>query len=264
MRRELLNLSLLRKLRYFVKINLVKTMNKASYLEIFLFSILSIIFLQSCKLDSQQAIQNLNLSENSTVISNQEIIVQNQVQNIDSDWEELTEEQGFVIDIRYASENNFMKKKIYDCGRCLMRKEAARALVLLNEELIKKYNFRLKIFDCFRPQDFQQRLWDIMPDINYVAHPSKGSMHNRGVAVDLTIVDSLNRELDMGTEFDFFGKEAHFDFTNLPNEVLANRKLLRAKMEQYGFAGIRTEWWHFSHTAKTYPLSNYRWPCDNK
>ncbi len=103
-----------------------------------------------------------------------------------------------------------------------------------------------------------------MPDINYVAHPSKGSMHNRGVAIDITIVDSLNRELDMGTEFDFFGKQAHYDYTKLPKEVLANRKFLRAKMEQYGFAGIRTEWWHFSHRAKTYPISNYRWSCEKK
>jgi D-alanyl-D-alanine dipeptidase len=239
-------------------------MNKASYLEISLFCISTLFFLQSCKLDSQKALQNLSSAKDTSTILRQDINQDFDKGPLSSEWEELTKDQGFIIDIRYATKNNFMKKKIYDCSRCLMRKEAARALVLLNEELVRKYNYRLKLFDCYRPKDFQQRLWDIMPDINYVAHPSKGSMHNRGVAIDITIVDSLNRELDMGTEFDFFGKQAHYDYTNLSKEVLANRKFLRAKMEQYGFAGIRTEWWHFSHKGKTYPISNYRWSCDKK
>jgi len=238
-------------------------MNKASYLEIAIFLGLTVLFFQSCKLDSQKASHNINMPKDTSVVPQQDINPDSEKEPLASDWTELTEADGFLIDIRYAGPNNFMKKKIYDCGRCLMRKEAAEALKLLNGEMIRKYNFRLKLFDCFRPGDFQQKLWDIMPDINYVAHPSKGSMHSRGVAVDLTIADSLNREVDMGTEFDFLGKEAHFDYTNLPENVIANRKLLRAKMEQYGFAGILTEWWHFSHTEKKYPLSNYRWPCNN-
>ena len=239
-------------------------MNKASYLEISFFCISIFFFLQSCKLDSQKALQNLTSINATSTILSQDINQDFEKEPMSAEWVELTKDQGFIIDIRYATDNNFMKKKIYDCSRCLMRKEAARALVLLNEELVRKYNYRLKLFDCYRPKDFQQRLWDIMPDINYVAHPSKGSMHNRGVAIDITIVDSLNRELDMGTEFDFFGKAAHYDYTNLSKEVLANRKFLRAKLEQYGFAGIRTEWWHFSHREKTYPISNYRWSCEKK
>ena len=239
-------------------------MNKASYFEIIIVSIIISYFLQSCKMDSQIALQNLNASLPIALLAGQEKHGSQPNKPIETDWVELKKDQGFIIDIRYASDNNFMKKKIYDCGRCLMRKEAARALTLLNEELIRKYNYRLKLFDCYRPRDFQQKLWDVMPDINYVAHPSKGSMHNRGVAIDLTIVDSLGLELDMGTEFDFLGKEAHFDYAKLPKEVISNRKFLRAKMEQYGFVGIRTEWWHFSHIEKIYPLSNYRWPCDKK
>lgn len=236
-------------------------MNKASYIEISIFTILTILFLQSCRLDSQKALHNLTSAQGTSVSSQPRLISDDNNEPISSEWTELTEADGFVIDIRYATENNFMKKKVYDCGRCLMKKEAAEALILLNQEMIRKYNFKLKLFDCYRPKDFQQKLWDIVPDINYVAHPSKGSMHSRGVAIDLTLVDSLNRELDMGTEFDFLGKAAHFSYTNLPPKVIANRKLLRAKMEQYGFAGIRTEWWHFSHNEKKYPLSNYRWPC---
>ena len=239
-----------------------KNMNKSSLFEIIITSSLFLIFLHSCKLDSQAALHRIQASQDSSVVPMQEVQPDFEQEPLASDWVELTEKDGFIIDVRYATENNFMKRKIYDCGKCLMRKEAAEALKLLNEEMIRKYNFRLKLFDCFRPRDFQQKLWDIMPDINYVAHPSKGSMHNRGVAIDLTLVDSLYRELDMGTEFDFFGKEAHFEYAHLSEKVKANRRLLRAKMEQYGFSGIRTEWWHFSHNAKKYPLSNYRWPCE--
>jgi zinc D-Ala-D-Ala dipeptidase len=176
------------------------------------------------------------------------------------DWEELTA-QEYAIDIRYATTNNFTNKKIYDCPRCLLRTEAAQALKLLDADLKRTYGYRLKMFDCFRPKDYQQRLWDVVPNPNYVTPPSKGSMHNRGLAVDLTIIDSLGVELEMGTEYDYFGSEAHFDYEKLPQAILDNRRFLRKKMEQYGFEGIRTEWWHFSYKSKSYPLSNYRWPC---
>jgi D-alanyl-D-alanine dipeptidase len=86
-------------------------------------------------------------------------------------------------------------------------------------------------------------------------------MHSRGAAVDLTVVDATGKELNMGTEFDFFGVEAHTDNLNLPAEVLKNRQILREAMEAAGFRGIRTEWWHFSYQKKQYPLSDYVWPC---
>ena len=86
-------------------------------------------------------------------------------------------------------------------------------------------------------------------------------MHSRGAAVDITIVDADGAELDMGTEYDFFGVEAHTDNFKLPSKVLQNRKLLRETLEAVGFKGIRTEWWHFSYREKQYPLANYVWPC---
>jgi D-alanyl-D-alanine dipeptidase len=119
----------------------------------------------------------------------------------------------------------------------------------------------LKVFDCYRPGPYQQRLWDKVPNPDYVTPPAKGSMHSRGAAVDLTIVDSTGKELNMGTEFDFFGVEAHTDNLNLPAEVLKNRQILRDAMEAAGFGGIRTEWWHFSYRQKQFPLSDYVWPC---
>lgn len=181
------------------------------------------------------------------------------------------EKNGFVevnalapdirLDIRYATTDNFTKAKIYDCPACLLRPEAAAAVVQAHRALQEK-NLGLKMFDCYRPRPYQQRLWDKVPDPDYVTPPAKGSMHSRGAAVDLTIVDANGRELDMGTAYDFFGPEAHYDYTKLPEKVLANRRLLRETMEAAGFQGIRTEWWHFSFRGKTYPFSDYLWPCE--
>ena len=166
-----------------------------------------------------------------------------------------------LIDIRYATADNFTKAKIYDCPLCLLRPEAAEALIEAHKALQKK-KLGLKMFDCYRPRPYQQRLWDKVPNPDYVTPPAKGSMHSRGAAVDLTIVDAQGKELDMGTPYDFFGVEAHYDYTRLPAAVLANRRLLRETMEAAGFKGIRTEWWHFSFQGKNFELSDYVWPCE--
>ena len=165
------------------------------------------------------------------------------------------------LDIKYATADNFTKSKIYDCPRCLLRPESAEAVVTAHK-FLKKKGLALKMFDCYRPRPYQQRLWDKVPNPNYVTPPAKGSMHSRGAAVDLTIVDANGKELDMGTPYDFFGREAHTDNKNLPQKVLTNRQILREAMEMAGFKGIRTEWWHFSYQKKVWPLSDYVWPCD--
>ncbi len=165
------------------------------------------------------------------------------------------------LDIRYATTDNFTKAKIYDCPECLLRPAAAKALVKVHRSLQEQGYGGLKMFDCYRPRPYQQRLWDKVPNPDYVTPPAKGSMHSRGAAVDLTIVDKNGKELDMGTAYDFFGKEAHYDYTKLPQKVLDNRKLLRTVMETAGFEGIRTEWWHFSYRTGKFELSDYLWPC---
>ncbi len=165
------------------------------------------------------------------------------------------------LDIRYATADNFTKSKIYDCPRCLLRPEAADAIVKAHKSL-KPKGLGLKMYDCYRPRPYQQRLWDKVPNPDYVTPPAKGSMHSRGAAVDLTIVDSKGNELDMGTPYDFFGREAHTDHFDLPKKVLENRRLLRETLEAVGFKGIRTEWWHYSYQGKNWPLSDYVWPCE--
>jgi zinc D-Ala-D-Ala dipeptidase len=172
----------------------------------------------------------------------------------------MTLDPSLALDIRYATNDNFTKSQIYDCALCLLRPEVAEALVKANK-ILKAKGLSLKLFDCYRPRPYQQRLWDKVPDPNYVTPPAKGSMHSRGAAVDLTIVDAKGQELNMGTAYDFFGVAAHSDNMNLPADVLNNRKLLRETMESVGFKGIRTERWHFSFQGKKYPLSSYVWPC---
>ena len=169
----------------------------------------------------------------------------------------------FVDDMKYATEDNFMKKKVYDCDQCMIRKKVALALINANRDFIKK-GYRIKFFDCYRPLDVQKVLWEVYPVEGYVANPyTSGSIHNRGGAVDITLVDRENRELNMGTGFDHFGEEAHHAYTNLPQAVLNNRRLLKDVMEQHGFKSIKTEWWHYNFgEARSFALSNFPTECD--
>ena len=177
-------------------------------------------------------------------------------------WVELEESMGFVIDIKYATDDNFTKEKIYDCGRCYLRESAARALMKLQDELRSAGKYKIKLFDCYRPAPYQQRLWDVVPDARYVMPPHKGSMHSRGLAVDLTLTDADGNELDMGTVFDYFGPEAHTDKTFPNAQVQSNRDLLKSLLLKYGFEGIRTEWWHYSLRGQKADLAEWLWPCE--
>ncbi len=168
----------------------------------------------------------------------------------------------FVLDLKYATTDNFLHQKVYDCPECFLRISTTKALVKANQELIKK-GFRIKLYDCYRPLDVQKKMWKILPGTNYVANPKKGSKHNRGAAVDLTLVDSFGNELDMGTKFDFFGREAHHTYLNLPKEVLQNRKLLKETLAKYDFKSIYNEWWHYEFRPERHStVSNFKWKCN--
>jgi zinc D-Ala-D-Ala dipeptidase len=179
-----------------------------------------------------------------------------------SNWTELHDlDNTIVLDLRYATTNNFVSAKMYDCGRCFLRPEAAKAVAKAHKILIDKGYGGLKMFDCYRPKPYQQRLWNKVPDSRYVTPPWKGSMHTRGLAVDLTIVDKEGKELDMGTPFDNFTEKAHSGYQNLPKNVLENRKILRGVMNEVGFNGITTEWWHYAFRNAKYSLSEWVWKC---
>ena len=195
-----------------------------------------------------------------TDTAQQKIVAAEEIELENGFTELISLESSIKIDIKYATTDNFVKEKMYNCGKCFLRPEVAEAIVKAQKKLEKK-GYGLKMFDCYRPRPFQQRLWDKVPDDRYVTNPKKGSMHNRGAAVDLTLVDKNGKELDMGTPFDFFGEKAYQTCTDLPKNVLENRKLLNTTLESVGFKTIRTEWWHFSYTKKKYALSDWLWDC---
>lgn len=150
-------------------------------------------------------------------------------------------------DLRYSGTNNFMKRRMYPAltNTTFMRAPAAEALMKVQDEL-KNQGLGLKVFDAYRPYSVTVKFWELVKDDRYVANPSKGSGHNRGLAIDLTIIDlQSGKELDMGTGFDNFTDTAHHSFRNLPEKVLSNRDLLRQTMEKYGFVLFETEWWHY-------------------
>ena len=167
----------------------------------------------------------------------------------------------FGYEMRYAGTNNFLQTAVYPCGECYTRVITAKALLAANAELQQK-GYRIRFFDCYRPNTVQYAMWEIMPNPQYVANPVKGSIHNRGGAVDITLETLEGRKVDMGTDFDFFGPRAHHDHTDLPDSVLQNRKRLKETMERHGFWSIRTEWWHYNLNAVSrYPVADWVWPC---
>ena len=163
---------------------------------------------------------------------------------------------SIVFDLRYASENNFMHTKLYpSLHTTFLRRPAATALIKIQAAL-NKQGLGLKIFDAYRPYSVTEKMWEPVQDDRYAADPKKGSGHNRGIAVDLTLIDlKTKKELDMGTGFDNFTDSAHHDFTMLPANVLEHRKLLKSIMEKNGFKALDTEWWHYSlPNAKDFEL----------
>jgi D-alanyl-D-alanine dipeptidase len=161
------------------------------------------------------------------------------------------------LDIRYATPNNFLHRAVYPQARCFLVKEAALKLNEVQKEL-QSIGLGLKIFDGYRPLSVQKKMWEIMPNPNYVANPKHGSRHNRGSAVDLTLVDSSGHELEMPTGFDDFTPRAHHDYMKLPARVRINRWILRTVMEKHGFKPIRTEWWHYDlKNWRKYPVMDF-------
>jgi zinc D-Ala-D-Ala dipeptidase len=173
-------------------------------------------------------------------------------------------------ELKYSTKNNFAHADVYgSLTRCYLRKEAADKLVRAQEILeTKKPGWHLLCYDCARPRSVQKELWDSLKIPNkasYLSHPGKGSMHNYGIAVDLTISDEKGKPIDMGTDFDFFGdkaqpqKEAKFLAKGeLTQAQIDNRLLLRQTMREARFGMIVTEWWHFVAFGDSTVTSRFR------
>ncbi|MGZ4961944.1 MAG: M15 family metallopeptidase [Limisphaerales bacterium] len=161
---------------------------------------------------------------------------------------------GVVLDIRYATTNNFTEQLLYPSSKCFLRRSTAEKLASVQSEL-RPMGLGLKIYDGYRPLSVQRKMWKVYPHAGYVADPKKGSRHNRGAAVDLTLIHTNGDEVLMPSPFDSFTETAHRDSTNAPPDVLANRDLLERVMVKNGFEGLPTEWWHFDDVDwRRYPL----------
>lgn len=149
-----------------------------------------------------------------------------------------------IIDSPYATSDNFVGIQMYPKNEIWLEEGTAEKLMSAQASL-RKQGLGLKVLDGYRPLEIQRTLWKILPDPRYVANPERGSRHNRGCAVDVTLVDAEGDEMAMPTEFDEFSERAGQDYQNLPQEVLKNRKVLNNAMRNAGFTTIRSEWWHF-------------------
>lgn len=173
------------------------------------------------------------------------------------DFRSLLSIAGIGVDLRYATPDNFVGHDVYGGLDCAwLRREAADALELAAGWLAAhRPGYSLLVLDALRPQRVQEVLWDELqgtPLTLYLAHPERGSIHSFGMAVDVTLVDALGHEVDMGTGFDEMTLSSHPDHEVehlalglLTAAQLSERGWLRAAMRQAGFQGISTEWWHF-------------------
>lgn len=156
------------------------------------------------------------------------------------------------LDMRYATSNNFTGRVLYDEARAFLASPAAQAVARASKAA-QADGYGLTIFDAYRPWRVTKQLWDATPagpKKNYVANPKRGSKHNRGCAVDLSLHDLRSGQLvEMPSEFDDFSEKAHRDFTGASAAAIANRARLQRYLEAEGFAGLSNEWWHFDFTG---------------
>jgi D-alanyl-D-alanine dipeptidase len=160
-----------------------------------------------------------------------------------------------VLDMRYATEDNFTGKQVYPVAHCKLRRAVATRLAKAAKTLRAKHR-RLLLWDCYRPKSIQEVFWKLVPDERYVANPKQGSRHNRGAAVDVAVVDEEGKPVALPTKFDDFSEAAHRKQA-LKGQQGAEARTLEAAMKAAGFVGMPTEWWHFdAPDATKYPLSD--------
>lgn len=159
-----------------------------------------------------------------------------------------------IVDLRYARADNFLGRAVYEDTRCFLRRGTAERLARVQKRL-RAQGYGLKVWDGYRPLSVQRKMWEIMPDPRYVADPSKGSRHNRGAAVDVTLVDAQGKECEMPTPFDDFSPKAAADNMDVTPLALKHRQILQQAMTAEGFTIYEAEWWHFNDPEwQKYPI----------
>lgn len=164
---------------------------------------------------------------------------------------EISYDDGFDIEIIYATSNNFTGQILYSEPICMVREKTFEKLLKVNEEL-KNMGFKLKLWDAFRFYECQEKMWKVVSNDKFVADPKGGKCpHCRGSAVDVTLVNLNGEEVKMPTDFDHFGIESYRDYyDNLEEEIQKNVLLLENIMVKHGFVPYEFEWWHFEDEDK--------------
>lgn len=167
---------------------------------------------------------------------------------------EITEKKYNVyIDLAYGKNSNFTGKKIYLQNKCFIHKDTLPKLISAIS-IAKNLGYKFKIYDAFRPLEAQNILWNFCPDKNFITPPHVGSPHSRGIAIDLTLIKN-NKELNMGTKFDYLYKESHHGNTDISKIAQKNRLILLGIMTAAGWDYYENEWWHYQlHNSKNWPL----------
>ncbi|MBA3705591.1 MAG: M15 family metallopeptidase [Bacteroidetes bacterium] len=183
-----------------------------------------------------------------------------------------TIDSNIVVDLKYSTDDNFLGFDIYGAfNKCYLQPDVAKKLKgaqLLLKSRFPYYN--LIVYDAVRPLRIQYKMWDNIKvpyteRSKYLSNPKNGSLHNFGAAVDLSIIDENEYDLDMGTPYDYFGELAYpreeermIKEGKLTRLQLLNRKILRDVMQEAGFMGITTEWWHFNSCSRNEAFSKYK------
>ena len=161
----------------------------------------------------------------------------------------VTLDPSIHLDIRYATAHNFVGRPVYKEARAFLQRPAAEALVRAHRALAAP-GYGVVVFDGYRPWSVTKLFWDVTPEDKkeFVADPSKGSRHNRGCAVDLSMYElATGREVEMPSGYDEMTERAYPDYAGGPAEARARRALLRAAMEAEGFTVYSSEWWHYDY-----------------
>jgi len=216
------------------------------------------LFIIACHSPSDTSNEQIVMNTEDTQIKPKPVYIK----NVEEPWWNLkTKEPSFIITMPYASKDNFLKEKIYPCPKCYLREDAAKALINAQKEALNK-DLKIIIYDCYRPLPLQQKMFDSKPDSRYVADPKRGSKHNKGVAVDISLATKYGEPLEMGSAFDDFSDKANYYNKSIPQVAKKNRKLLRDIMLANDFTPYDTEWWHFNYKNINFPNEDFIWECD--
>jgi D-alanyl-D-alanine dipeptidase len=223
-------------------------------------SIILLLFLVGCKSVESLSSNNKDLLKNNYIKGNSFALYQG---INDTSFVKLKSfSSDFVLDMKYATNDNFLKTAVYDCDECYLRLKTIKNLIAANDEF-RTLGLRIKLFDCYRPLDVQKKMFALVSNPDFVANPKKGSIHNRGGAVDITLIDADGKELDMGTTFDFFGPEASHNYQGFSRKIRKNRALLKNVMLKHHFRSFDSEWWHYNLTdSSNDSLANFKWKCN--